>query len=286
MREFMIKFSCDSTADLSPELYERYNISRLPLYINLGGREYMDGVDITSDELFDLVDELGELPSTAAQSIDDFTRYLDKLKAENPGSEIIHFTISSGFSTTYNVAALAAKDMEGVHVIDSKNLSAGIGQAVIEACEMAARGMSAEQIVRITEDEIIPKVDTSFILDTLKYMAKGGRCSNVAALGANLLQLKPCIEVVDGSMRVGKKYKGKLARVLKQYIADRLANIEDIRPDRIFVTSAHCDPELVALSVEEVKSLNYFKEVLVTEAACTVSSHCGPNTLGVLFIHK
>ncbi len=282
----MIKISCDSTADLSPELYERYNISRLPLYINLAGREYMDGVDLTAERLFEIVDETGELPSTAAQSIDDFTRYLEKIKEENPGSDIIHFTISTGFSTTYNVASLAAQEMEGVYIIDSKNLSTGIGQSVIEACEMAARGMTAPEIVKEIEEDVIPKVDASFILDTLKYMAKGGRCSSVVALGANLLQLKPCIEVKDGAMRVGKKYKGKLSRVLKQYIADRLADLDDIRPERIFVTSSHCEPELVALSVEEVKKLNYFKEVLVTEAACTVSSHCGPNTLGVLFIHK
>ena len=190
----MIKISCDSTADLSPELYERYNIAKLPLYINIAGREYMDGVDLTSEELFKLVDETGELPSTAAQSIDDFLKYLGGLREENPGAEIIHFTISSAFSTTYNVACLAAKEMEGVYIIDSRNLSSGIGQSVIEACEMAARGMEAAEIKRVIEEEIIPKVDTSFTLDTLKYMAKGGRCSTVAALGANLLQLKPCIE--------------------------------------------------------------------------------------------
>ncbi|MBO4848315.1 MAG: DegV family protein [Clostridia bacterium] len=282
----MIRISCDSTADLSPELYERYNISKLPLYINIGGREYMDGVDLTSDELFDLVDKTGELPSTAAQSIDDFTKYLGSIREEDPGCEIIHFTISSGFSTTFNVASLAAQEVEGVYVVDSKNLSSGIGQSVIEACEMAARGMSAEEIVKTVEEEIIPKVDTSFTLDTLKYMAKGGRCSTVAALGANLFQLKPCIEVVDGHMRVGKKYKGKYNRVVRQYVCDRLANIEDVRPERIFITSAHCDQEYIDAAYEEVSKLGYFKEILITQAACTVSSHCGPNTIGVLFIHK
>ncbi|MCR5808150.1 MAG: DegV family protein [Clostridiales bacterium] len=282
----MIKISCDSTADLSPELYERYNISKLPLYINIGGREYMDGVDLTSEQLFDLVDKTGELPSTAAQNIDDFLNYLSGIREENPGAEIIHFTISSGFSTTFNVASLAAKELEGVYVVDSKNLSSGIGQSVIEACEMAARGMSAPEIVKTVEEEIIPKVDASFTLDTLKYMAKGGRCSSVAALGANLFQLKPCIEVVDGKMRVGKKYKGKYARVVRQYVNDRLANIEDIRPERIFITSAHCSQEYIDAAYEEVSKLDYFKEILITEAACTVSSHCGPNTIGVLFIHK
>lgn len=282
----MIKISCDSTADLSPELYERYNISKLPLYINIGGREYMDGVDLTSEQLFDLVDKTGELPSTAAQSIDDFLNYLGGIREENPGAEIIHFTISTGFSTTYNVACLAAQELEGVYIVDSKNLSSGIGQSVIEACEMAARGMTAEEIVKTVEEEIIPKVDASFTLDTLKYMAKGGRCSTVAALGANLFQLKPCIEVVDGKMRVGKKYKGKYGRVVRQYVNDRLANIEDIRPDRIFITSAHCNKEYIDAAYEEVSKLDYFKEILITEAACTVSSHCGPNTIGVLFIHK
>ena len=282
----MIKISCDSTADLSPELYERYNISRLPMYIIIGGKEYADGIDLTSDQLFDLVDSTGELPSTAAQSIDDFTTYFSRLKYENPGCELIHFTISSGFSTTFNVAELAAKEMDGVYVIDSKNLSSGIGQSVIEACEMAAKGIPAPEIVKTIEEEIIPKVDTSFTLDTLKYLAKGGRCSSVAALGANLLQLKPCIEVVDGKMRVGKKYRGKYDRVVRQYVCDRLANIEDIRPDRIFVTSSHCAQEYIDAAYEEVSKLNYFKEILVTQAACTVSSHCGPNTIGVLFIHK
>lgn len=282
----MIKISCDSTADLSPELYERYNIAKLPLYINIGGREYMDGVDLTSEQLFKLVDETGELPTTAAQSIDDFTKYLNTLKEQNPGAEIIHFTISSGFSTTYNVASLAAAEMDDVYVIDSRNLSSGIGQSVIEACEMAARGVPAKEIVDVIEKEIIPKVDASFTLDTLKYLAKGGRCSNVAALGANLLQLKPCIEVVDGKMRVGKKYKGKYNRVVRQYANDRLADIENIRPDRVFITSAHCNQEYIDAVYEEVSKFNYFKEILITEAACTVSSHCGPNTIGVLFIHK
>ncbi len=282
----MIKISCDSTADLSNELYERYNIARLPIYINIAGKEYSDGVDINPEKLFKIVDETGEMPATAATSMEDFRNYILDLKKNDPEAEIIHFSISSCFSSTFNTACLVAQDMEGVYVIDSRNLSSGIGQSVIEACEMAARGVSAPEIKRVIEEEIIPKVDTSFILDTLKYMAKGGRCSTVAALGANLLQLKPCIEVKDGKMGVGKKYKGKLSRVLRLYIADRLANLDDIRPDRIFVTSAYTDPELIEQSVEQVRSLNYFKEILVTEAACAVSTHCGPNTLGVLFIHK
>ncbi|MBR6006235.1 MAG: DegV family protein [Clostridia bacterium] len=282
----MIRISCDTTADLSEELYEKYNIARLPVYITIAGKEYRDCMDLTSDGLFEVIDSTGEMPSTSAQSIDDFTSHFAKIREQDPGCEIIHFTISLGFSTTYNVGRLAAAETEGVYVVDSRNLSSGIGQTVIAACEMAAAGMKAEDIVKICEEDIIPKVDTSFILDTLKYMAKGGRCSSVAALGANLLQLKPCIEVVDGKMRVGKKYRGKLSKVLVSYIHDRLENLDDIRPDRIFVTSAHCDPELVRISVEEVEKLGYFKEVLVTYAACAVSSHCGPNTLGVLFIHK
>ena len=282
----MIRISCDSTADLSAELYEKYNIARMPLYVNIGGNEYEDGIDLTASRLFEIVKETGELPRTAARSADDFVNYINKVREESGDCEIIHFAISSGFSTTYNMTSLASQDMPGVYVIDSKNLSTGIGQSVLAACDMAAAGMSAPEIVKTLEEDIIPKVDASFILDTLSFMAKGGRCSSVVALGANLLKLKPCIEVVDGGMRVGKKYRGNLEHVLKLYINDRLANLEDIRPERVFVTSAGCSMELQEKCVEQVKALGYFKEVLRTEAGCTVSSHCGPNTLGVLFIHK
>ena len=282
----MIRISCDSTADLSAELYEKYNIARMPLSINLAGHEYEDGIDLTSNRLFELVRETGELPRTAARSADDFVNYINKVREESGDCEIIHFAISSGFSTTFNMTSLAAKELEGVYVVDSKNLSTGIGQSVLAACDMAAAGMSAEEIVKTVEEDVIPKVDASFILDTLSFMVKGGRCSSVVALGANLLKLKPCIEVVDGGMRVGKKYRGNLEHVLKLYINDRLANLEDIRPDRIFVTSTGCDMELQEKCVEQVRSLGYFKEILRTEAGCTVSSHCGPGTLGVLFIHK
>lgn len=282
----MIRISCDSTADLSAELYEKYNIARMPLYINLAGHEYEDGIDLTADRLFELVKETGELPMTAARSADDFISFISKVRGESGDCEVIHFAISSGFSTTYNMSSMAAKEMPGVYVIDSKNLSSGIGQSVLAACDMAAAGMTAPEIVKAIEQDIVPKVDASFILDTLSFMAKGGRCSSVAAFGANLLKLKPCIEVVDGGMRVGKKYRGNLEHVLKLYISDRLANLEDIRPDRIFVTSAGCPLDLQEKCVEQVKALGYFKEVLRTEAGCTVSSHCGPGTLGVLFIHK
>lgn len=282
----MIRISCDSTADLSAELYEKYNIARMPLYISIAGREYEDGIDLTASRLFELVKETGELPMTAARSAADFVDFINKVREESGDCEIIHFAISSGFSTTFNMTSVAAKEMSGVYVVDSRNLSSGIGQSVLAACDMAAAGMSAREIVKTIEEDVVPKVDASFILDTLSFMAKGGRCSTVNALGANLLKLKPCIEVVDGGMRVGKKYRGNLEHVLKLYINDRLANLEDIRPDRIFVTSAGCDMELQEKCVEQVKSLGYFKEVLRTEAGCTVSSHCGPGTLGVLFIHK
>jgi len=282
----MIKISCDSTADLSAELYEKYNIARMPLYINLAGHEYEDGIDLTAHQLFDIVKQTGELPMTAARNIDDFIKFINGVREESGADEIIHFAISSDFSTTYNMASMAAKDMPGVYVIDSRNLSTGIGQSVLAACDMAAAGVPAKEIVDIIEGDIIPKVDASFILDTLSFMAKGGRCSSIVALGANLLKLKPCIEVVEGKMRVGKKYRGSLDHVLKLYISDRLADLENIRPERIFVTSAGCSEEMQQACVEQVKSLGYFKEVLCTEAGCTVSSHCGPGTLGVLFIHK
>ena len=282
----MIKISCDSTADLSAELYQKYDIARMPLYINIGGRTYEDGIDITAHRLFELVKETGELPMTAARNIDDFVTYINGVKEESGADEVIHFAISGEFSTTCDMARVAVKDIPGVYVIDSRNLSTGIGLSVLAACEMAQEGLPAEEIVRRIEEDIVPKADASFILDTLSYMAKGGRCSSIVALGANLLKLKPCIEVVDGKMRVGKKYRGSLEHCLKLYINDRLANLEDIRPERIFVTSSGCSEEIMNACYEQVKALGYFKEVLQTEAGCTVSSHCGPGTLGVLFIHK
>lgn len=278
-----IIISSDSTCDLSPELIEKYNVSIIPLGITLGDKVYRDGVDITPDDVYAHHDKTGELPKTTAANVGEFIDYFTELTKD--GDAVIHFTISSSMSSTYSNACLAADDFDNVYVVDSQNLSTGGGLQVLAAAEMAQNGMDPADIVAELE-KITPCVDASFVIDSLEYLHKGGRCSAVAMLGANLLKLKPCIEVKGGAMGVGKKYRGAYGRVLAEYVDERLQDVDSLVTTRVFVTHAGCDPEVVDAVVEQVKSKGIFEEVLVTRAGCTISSHCGANTLGVLFIRK
>ena len=273
----------DSTNDLSPELLSKYNIKVRPLLITLGDKSYLDGVDINPDFIYQYHSEHGILPKTSAVNIADMVDFFKPLVDE--GYAIVHFTISSQMSSTYQNTLLAAEEFEDVYVIDSKNLSTGEGLLVLKAAEMAEQGVDAKTIY----DEInalVPKVDASFVIDSLEYLHKGGRCSALATLGANLLKLKPCIEVKNGSMGVGKKYRGKYIDTLKEYVKERLTDYSDIDLSRVFVTHAGCDEEIVNTVVEEVRKTAPFAELLVTRAGCTISSHCGANTLGILYIRK
>ena len=278
-----IIISSDSTCDLSPELKERYDIRIIPLGVTLGDKVYRDGIDINPDEIYAHHAKTGELPKTTAANVGECIDYFTDLTKD--GDAVIHFTISSTMSSTYSNACLAAEEFENIYVIDSKNLSTGGGLQVIAAAEMAKSGMEAKDIVAELE-KITPCVDASFVIDSLEYLHKGGRCSALAMLGANLLKLKPCIEVKNGSMGVGKKYRGVYGRVLTEYVNERLQNPDDIDTSRVFVTHAGCDPEIVESVLNQVKSTGLFKEVFLSRAGCTVSSHCGANTLGVLFIRK
>ncbi len=278
-----IIITSDSTCDLSTELKERYGIKIIPLGITLGTEVFRDGIDITPDDIYAHHEKTGELPKTTASNvgecIDFFKPFVDE------GYSVIHFTISSTMSSTYNNTCMAAEEFDNVYVIDSKNLSTGGGLLVIAAAEMAKSGMAAEDIVKGI-NALAPCVDASFVIDSLEYLYKGGRCSALSVLGANLLKLKPCIEVKNGSMGVGKKYRGVYGTVLKQYVEERLQNPEDIDTSRVFVTHAGCDAQIVEDIVNQVKATGLFDEVFITRAGCTVSSHCGANTLGVLFIRK
>ena len=278
-----IVITSDSTTDLSLELRERYNISVLPLGVTLGDKTYFDGVDITPDDIYDYHKKTGTLPKTTAANVGDCLDFFKKFADE--GKTVIHFTLSSEMSSTYSNACLAASEFDNVYVINTKNLSTGGGLLVIAAAEMLNSGMDAKQIVEEVE-KLVPKVDASFVIDNLEYLHKGGRCSALAMLGANLLKLKPCIEVKNGSMGVGKKYRGKFSEVLKQYTAERIGDASDIDLDRVFVTHAGCDINIVNDIVKQVKEALPFKEVFVSRAGCTISSHCGADTLGVLFIRK
>lgn len=278
-----IIISSDSTCDLSAELRERYNVSIIPLGVTLGDKTYFDGVDIVPDDIYAHHTKTGELPKTTAANVGDCIDYFKPFA--DAGKTVIHIALSAEFSSTYNNACLAASEFENVYVVDSRNLSTGNGLLVIAAAEMAQSGMEAAEIVEKL-NALAPCVDASFVIDKLDYLHKGGRCSALAMLGANVLKLKPCIEVKNGKMGVGKKYRGKYGAVLQEYVAERLADTENINLDRVFVTHAGVDSEIVNAVVEQVKKTAPFKEVFMTRAGCTISSHCGADTLGVLFVRK
>lgn len=280
-----IIITSDSTTDLSAELCERYNIKTIPLSITLGGKTYHDGVDITPDDIYAYHDRTGTLGKTAAINVAEAEEFFRSLK-ENDDDEVVFFTISKTLSGTNQYASVAAAEVGGVYVIDTKNLSTGGGLSVIKACEMRDSGKTAEEIVDFINNKMVDYVNASFVIDSLEYLHKGGRCSTLAALGANLLKLKPCIEVKNGSMAVGKKYRGKFADVLVEYTQARLEDADNIDLDRVFVTHAGVDMEIVNAVAEQVKKTLPFKEVLITRAGATVSCHCGRNTLGVLFVQK
>ena len=276
-----IVIASDSTSDLSPELIAQYGIQILPLGVALGESQYTDGVDIDPDFIYAHYEKTGELPKTSAINIADFEDFFKKHTAD--GASMVFFTISSDMSSTHNNARLAAESFERVHVVDTRNLSTGGGLLVIKACEMASEGKTAEEIAE-TCRVLAPCVDASFIIDSLEFLYKGGRCSALAAFGANMLSLKPCIVVKDGKMGVGKKYRGKFGSVLPKYISDRMGDASDIIKDHIFVTHAGCDQAVIDASVAEVRAIAPQAAIHVTRAGCTISSHCGRNTLGVLFI--
>ena len=277
------QITSDSTCDLSPEQLEKYNIRLLSLYVDMDGRTLRDGVDVKPDDIYAHVAGGGGLPKTAAVNMADYVRAFTELSAKN--DFVIHVCISMDFSCCYQNAKLAAADFDNVYVVDSRNLSTGHGLVVLEAERMAREGMEPEAIVAALE-ALTGRVEASFILDRLDYMKMGGRCSAVTLLGANLLRLRPCIEVRDGKMGVGKKYRGSFEKCLVQYITDKLSGRTDLELRRVFITHSGLPEQTVQKAVETVQSLQKFEEIDVTRAGCTVSSHCGPGTIGVLFIRK
>ncbi len=280
-----IRICADSTCDLSPELVEKYGIGILPLYIVRDGVSYADGLEISPQDIYDHVRGGGAMCSTAAVSVADYETFFTEQR--KTCDALIHFHISSEMSSCYQNACIAAESMENVFPVDSRNLSTGIGQLVIAAAEMAAEGEKSAREIYDEMLEMRERLDVSFVLDTLEYLRKGGRCSTLAALGANLLSLKPCIEVRGGAMGVGKKYRGKLGSCIVQYVRDRLEGRDDIDTKRIFITDStgFSQEELDAMEAE-VRRCQPFGEVLHTHAGCTISNHCGPRCVGILYFHK
>lgn len=273
----------DSTCDLGAELVARHSLRIVPLDVNLGGKMYLDGVEITPEDIYRHYEERRELPRTAAPNMMAFADAFAACRREAEG--VVCFTISAEMSSTYNNARMAALDFENVHVVDTRNLSTGGGLLVLAAAEMAERGMDAAAIADACR-ALVDRVDASFIVDDLEFLHKGGRCSALAALGANLLQLKPCITVNGGKMGVSKKYRGRFSAVLEKYVEERIGDGACIVTDHVFVTHAGCEADVVEAVVSKVKALLPDATVHVTRAGCTVSAHCGKNTLGVLFVKK
>ncbi len=278
-----IKITADSTCDLSKELLEQNNISIFPLTVIKDNQPYSDGFTITPDDIFAHVAAGGSLCSTTAGSVGEyqelFAKYADQYDA------IVHINIGAGFSSSYQNACLAAEEFDNVLVIDSCNLSTGQGLVVLKACELANNGATMEEIGDYLRD-FATKVEASFLLDQLQYMAKGGRCSAVVALGANLLNLKPCIEVKDGKMSVVKKYRGSFSKCLSSYVKDRLADRDDLDRETLFVTHTPVSDDCLDAVKAAVDQYADFQNIYWTKAGCTVSCHCGPGTLGVLFVRK
>ncbi|MBQ8195075.1 MAG: DegV family protein [Oscillospiraceae bacterium] len=278
-----IKITADTVCDLSEEMKERYGITTIPLYVTRDGVTLKDGIEINRNEVFEHYRTTGRLCATAALNVEDFSQFY-KQQLEDC-DELIMITISSGFSSCYQNACIAAEDYEGrVYVVDSKNLSTGEGLVAVSAAKLLAQGCSAGEIVTKLNQDIIPRVDASFFVANVEYLHKGGRCSSIAALGANLLKLRPCIDVIDGKMKVTKKYRGNMEKTMREYVKERLTDMA-YDDDLIFVTST-CTKEFAELTAEEVKKNSNFKEIAITDAGCTVACHCGEDTIGILFIRK
>lgn len=282
----MVKVIADSTCDLSKDLLEKYDVDIIPLHIILGEDDYQDGVDITPDDIYKWSDANKATPKTAAVSIDVV---VDSLRPYvEAGREVIMFSIAGGMSTTSNVMRLAVEELgagDKVRIIDSANLSTGIGLQVIEAAIMAKEGKRLADIARAAE-EVKPKVRASFVVDTLTYLHRGGRCSGLAAMAGGVLKLHPRIVVKDGVMGADKKYRGKMNAVLLNYAKDLEPMLLKAKKDRVFITHSGCEQEAIDSIKQYLESLHRFDEILVTRAGGVISSHCGPGTLGVLFIEE
>ena len=278
-----IKILSDSTCDLPQELVEKHNITIVPLTIIKDSAAFQDGVEITPAEIFAHVAAGGSLCSTAAVNIDAYTEIFAKYASDYDG--VLHVSISSEFSCSYQNAVLAAEEFSNVRVVDSRNLSTGQGLIVLKACELAKTCQDMDEL-KAKLDAFTEKVEASFLLDRLEYMVKGGRCSAVVALGANLLNLKPCIEVKNGKMAVVKKYRGNYAKCLASYVKDRLSQRDDLDKQTLFVTRTPVSEDCLEAVKTAVAQYNDFAETHWNQAGCTVSCHCGPGTLGVLFVRK
>lgn len=278
------KIISDSTCDLSEELLSKYDIAIAPLTVLLGNRSGIDGVEITPDDIYHYVEITDQLPKTSAVNLNAYESLFRQWRDQ--GYEIVHFCISSEFSSSYQNACIAAQKTGGVYPVDSRNLSTGQGLTVLKAAELAKAGISAQEIVSFCES-MIPRIEASFVANSIDYLYRGGRCSALAAFGANVFHAKPCIEVKGGCMIPARKYRGSIKKVIRSYVEDRLKDRTDIETESIFITHTRCDPQIIQTVREQIHQLQpQIREILETTAGATITTHCGPETLGVLFVRR
>ena len=281
-----IILSADSTCDIGPEMQQRYNVQLFHAQILLGGKTCHDGVDIWPDDLYRAWREEGLLPRTSAIMPVQYEEKFSQWVAQ--GCDVVHISLGTGITSSYQNACHIAEEMGHVYPVDSASLSTGFGLLVVKAGEMIEAGMAAPDIQKAL-GEMNRRTNASFVLDTLEFMRAGGRCSAVAAFGANLLQLKPGIRVDNhsgGKMSVGKKYRGAMERVLPEYVKDQLGGCGDLELEHVFITHSGSPDSDIELVRQEIARYAEFRQVHVTRASCTISAHCGPRTLGVLFMTK
>ena len=278
-----IKILSDSTCDLPAELIQKYNIGILPLTVIMDGKPYEDGKSITPDVIFKHVADGGDLCSTSAINYGDYLNVFREYADDYDG--VICVNLGSGFSSCYQNATLAAAEFQNVRAVDSMSLSTGQGRIVLKAAELAETAESLDQL-KADLEEFAKHIEISFLLNRLEYMVKGGRCSSATALGANLLHLRPCIEVKDGKMTVVKKYRGSYDKCLGNYIKDRLNNREDLNQDMLFLTYTTVDQQCYNTVKDAISAYGHFENVYESIAGCTISCHCGPDTLGIIFTRK
>ncbi|MDO4604638.1 MAG: DegV family protein [Helcococcus sp.] len=275
--------SSDSTSDLGDELIQMHDIHIVPLYIHLDVKEYKDGIDINPDMIYEYHNKNGVLPTTAAPNVKD---YLDHFKKWNKDEyEIIHFTIGSSLSSSYQNALIAAEELENVYIVDSYNLSTGIAMLILEVAKLREKGISAEQIFNKVCD-LRSKIVTSFVVDSLLYLKEGGRVSTLQAMGANLLNIKPSIIVRNdkyGAMEVGTKYRGNTLKVLQKYISELFNDAKNVNEDIAFITHSGTTEENLEFVKNELSKYKNFKNIYITRTGCTISSHCGYNTIGIIY---
>lgn len=275
-----IAICLESAADLTDEIIKKHNFYVLPFHVILGEEDKKDTAQLTSQNLFDFVNETGILPKTSAISQFEYEEFFKEVLKENDA--IIHFSLSSQLSSSYSNAFLAKQNLKNVYIIDSQTLSTGIALLALSAYEKIQKGFNIEQIVKEAEEEKT-RIQASFVISSLKFLHKGGRCSSLALLGANILKIKPEIKLTDGKMVVGKKYRGKHNEVLQSYLEDVLSQNN---PDkkRVFITHS-TRVDYTDNMIKAVKNFG-FEEVLETNAGATICAHCGPDTIGILFINK